>query len=127
MNIFLCHLLIYCFPATNVSFFALFHDTRAAFYRLCFTFASWLDASPCQQTVLERHCKSGRERLFLLPVFYFSTWWQVGQYAGALAVFLARKMFLGFRSRLSPTHVNTLSPQAEVWILALQGPIPLSF
>ena len=51
MNIFLCHLLIYCFPATNVSFFALFHDTRAAFYRLCFTFASWLSTDGTGKTL----------------------------------------------------------------------------
>lgn len=93
MYAFLCHLLIYCFLATNVSFLALFCDTGARFFRLFFSFASWLDARPCQQTALERHCKFGRERLFFPSALFF---YMVGSgYAGALAVFLDRRMVLG--------------------------------
>lgn len=146
MYAFLCHLLIYCFLATNVSFLALFCDTGARFFKLFFSFASWLDARPCQQTALERHCKFGRERLFFPSALFF---YMVGSgYAGALAVFLDRRMVLGsytggwflsprqkdgswvlyrrmvlgFSSKISPMYINTLSPETEVWISALKDP-----
>lgn len=112
MYAFLCHLLIYCFLATNVSFLALFCDTGARFFKLFFSFASWLDARPCQQTALERHCKFGRERLFFPSALFF---YMVGSgYAGALAVFLDRRMVLG-----SYTGGWFLSPRQKdgSWVL----------
>lgn len=137
MYAFLCHLLIYCFLATNVSFLALFCDTGARFFKLFFSFASWLDARPCQQTALERHCKFGRERLFFPQCFVFlhgGKW--VCRGPGSIprqedgSWVLHRRMVLesqtegwflgptqevlGFSSKISPMYINTLSPETEV-------------
>lgn len=112
MYVCLCHLLIYCFWATYPSFFALLCDPgvilQTSFLLCQLAWCEALSTDGIGETLQNWKRKKG---LFLLPVFCFSTWWQMDPHAGALAVVCGEEDGPWFSRKQSLMHVNTLFPQ----------------
>lgn len=120
----LCHW-IYCFSNKPIFLCPSLWSWGDRSYRLHFPLASWLDARPCQQRALERHCKlEEKEGTFSSQCFVFLLGGKGIGVQGPWQCFLERRMVLAQQQALCNVCQHTVS--TEVWISALQGPLPLS-